>query len=160
MQVTIDERHGAPATLVDHASQIKKTELRIEKRGGGPAHDEFWCVFDIDEHVNIPAAIDKAHANDINLAITNPCIELWFILHHQDQFAHIERGRAQSRWKELSGCGKNLTAEAIEHLLSAHADATARAVSLDAKHHGDGSPSGSNPSSNLHLLVDRIRRPA
>ncbi len=38
--------------------------------------------------------------------------------------------------------------------------ATKRALAMHLKHEGDGSPSGSNPSSSVHRLVEAIRGPA
>src|SRR3990172_166191 len=54
-------------------------------------YDYVWCVFDRDEHEKIPAAFDQAIANGFNVAFSNPCFELWFLIHFQDQTAHIER---------------------------------------------------------------------
>ena len=48
--VDIDDRHGTPMTLVKAAIDAKRTEQREERRNRGKAHDEYWCVFDRDEH--------------------------------------------------------------------------------------------------------------
>lgn len=156
--VTIDPFHGVPLSLVDRAVETKKAEARDEKRSRGRAHDEIWCMFDIDVHPNVADAVQKAEANGINLAISNPCIELWFILHFEDQTAHLERHEAQSRSSELLGCGKNLTREAMDRLFAEFDTARTRAHALDAKHQGDGSPVRSNPSSSVWALIDSIRR--
>ena len=99
--VVLDPFHGVPRSLVEKAA----TRRRLDRRQGQIA-DEYWCVFDIDEHRRVPEAIDMAQANEIRLAISNPCIELWFILHFRDQNAHIERSRAQSESKKLLECEK------------------------------------------------------
>jgi hypothetical protein len=36
--------------------------------------------------------MQQARDNGIRIAISNPCFELWILLHFQDQRAHIERG--------------------------------------------------------------------
>ena len=51
--VTIDEFHGTPLSLVNHAAEAKRRETRDEKKGRGRAHDEVWCVFDNDEHPHV-----------------------------------------------------------------------------------------------------------
>lgn len=99
--ITIDPFHGTPRSLVDRAVETKRAESRDERRGRGRAHDEIWCVFDIDEHPNIPDAIQKAEAHGIQLAISNPCIELWFILHFEDHTAYLDRHVA-SRGRQRS----------------------------------------------------------
>lgn len=114
-------------------------------------------MFDIDDHPNIAEAAQKAEANGIGLAISHPCIELWFVLHFEDQTAYLSRRDAQSRSSELLACRKNLSREAMALLFDRYEDAQARARRLDAKHKGDGSPSGSNPSSSVWALIESIR---
>lgn len=158
--VTIDAFHGGPLPIVDRAVAAKRSEASEERRGRGRSHDEVWCVFDRDEHPNVPQAFEKAAANGIGVALSNPCIELWFVLHFADQTAHLERDEAQSRSKTLLGCEKTLSPGALAELGARYEAARARALRLDEKHEGDGSPRHSNPSSNLWALVDRIRTPA
>lgn len=119
--------------------------------------DEYWCVFDIDEHHKVDQAIDMAQANEIRLAISSPCIELWFILHFEDQTAHIDRRQAQSKSAAFLHCRKNLSSEALAQLEERFEQAKERARALDRKHELDGSPPRENPSSNIWELVDRIR---
>ena len=98
-----------------------------------------------------------AQANQIRLAISNPCIELWLLLHFGDQNAHIDRSDAQSASKSLLQCGKNLSSEALVRLEEQFEAARRRAQHLDRKHELDGSPPRTNPSSNIWVLVERIR---
>jgi RloB-like protein len=154
--VTIAEERGVPATLVDLAVAAKAEAAREERRGRGSAWDDIWCVFDEDSHPNVPEAISKAEAHGINLAVSSPCIELWFILHFQDQTAFIERRNAQSCARRLTGCDKRLSDDAVERLGEHYDDARRRARALDEKHAGDGSAPRSNPSSEVWKLVDRI----
>jgi hypothetical protein len=113
-------------------------------------------VFDVDEHSSLEEAINIAAQNGIYVAVSNPCIELWFILHFQDQTAHIERHPAQSLSRKLLSCGKTLTRTALEALSERHDEARARAIYLDTKHAGDGSPNGTNPSSGAWRIIDSI----
>jgi hypothetical protein len=114
-------------------------------------------VFDIDEHPNVAQAVALARDNDIQLAISNPCLELWFILHFEDQTAWIDRKVAQDRSQDLLSCGKVLTPEAFGLLRERHDAAAARAQALDEKHRLDGSPPGENPSSSVWRLIEAIR---
>jgi len=157
VRITIADDHGVPKTLVDLAVQAKDEADREERRGRGTAWDEIWCVFDTDAHPNLREAIDTAQAHGVHVAVSNPCIELWFVIHFEDQTAHIERRDAQSRAKELLRCGKSLSKDALDALAERYEDARARARSLDAKHAGDGSPRRSNPSSEVWKLIDHIR---
>lgn len=154
--VTINSFHGVPLSLVDRAVETKKAEAREERRGRGRAHDGIWCMFDVDDHPNLTEAIQKAEANGIGLAISNPCIELWFILHFEDHTAYLSREYAQSRSAKLLRCKKRLSREATDRLYENYEDARQRAQRLDVKHKGDGSPSRSNPSSGIWELIECI----
>lgn len=155
--ITLDPDPAGPLQLVERAVEAKAREDLAEKRGRGRAHDQIWCVFDRDEHPTFAEAITLAASKGINVAVSNPCIELWFVLHFEDQTAYIERDHAQTRAGDLLGCRKRLTNAALEMLHNRYEDAAERARSLDAKHEGDGSPQGANPSSSVHRLLDAIR---
>jgi len=158
--VEIAETHGTPMTLVEAAIEEKRSEQREERRGRGKAHDEYWCVFDRDEHPRFEEAVKLAQENQICLAVSNPCMELWFVWHFENQTAHVERGEIQRRSREILGCEKTLTELALTKLADnvRYDAAKHRATRLDLKHQGDGSPTGSNPSSSMHHLIDRIRQ--
>jgi len=156
VRIEIDPYRGGPLQLVERAADTQRTEARDAKKGRGRAHDQIWCVFDRDEP-NFAEAIDLADRHGIHLAISNPCLELWFILHFEDQTAYIERLAAQRRAEEFLGCSKVLTESALNALADAYDEARRRAMKLDKRHAGDGSPPGSNPSSGVWGLIDLIR---
>lgn len=155
--ITVDSFHGTPVALVDRAVRAKREEIELARRGRGKSHDEVWCIFDRDDHPNVPQALDKAAANGIGVVLSDPCIELWFMLHFLDQTAYLDRVEAQRSSLGLLGCGKALTLPALIELASRYDDARERARRLDTKHAGDGSARHTNPSSNMWQLIDRIR---
>lgn len=111
-------------------------------------------MFDIDEHPLIPEAKDQAKANGIELAISNPCFELWALLHFRDQRAHIERGKVQHLCRShMRGYEKELDYETLQPKYS---DAVRRAGDLE-KWHGSRGTVGANPSSTVYRLVERIK---
>lgn len=157
--VEIHEFHGTPISLVEKAVEVKTEEERHEKRDRGRAHDEIWCVFDVDEHPHLEQASALAAANDINLAISNPCIELWFLLHFADQTAYIDRRAAQREARAHLKCSKDLDDRALDLLAENFTLARERAQRLDEKHHKDGTPTPGNPSSGAWRVVDSIAKP-
>jgi hypothetical protein len=157
--VTIDDFHGTPLALVRTAAARRDADLREARRGHGDAYSDYWCVFDIDEHPHVREALELATSNGIHVAVSNPCIELWFLLHFQDQHAAIHRHDAQRRSTEYLNCGKTPTSAALASLASQYEDARRRAQALDRKHDLDGSPARSNPSSEAWRLVEGIRQP-
>src|SRR5262249_49643453 len=46
--------------------------------------DEVWAVFDRDEHPKVQEAIELCEANGIGIGYSNPCFELWLVLHLED----------------------------------------------------------------------------
>jgi hypothetical protein len=159
VNIEIHESHGTPLTLVTRAAETKADNERAERKGRGRAHDEVWCLFDVDEHPSLREAVALANARGIKLAISNPCIELWFLLHFASQSAYIERRAAQTRAKEHLRCGKDLNEAALNLLATNFPTAKLRAIALDAKHEGDGTPAPGNPSSGVWEIVDAIARP-
>ena len=149
---------GTPKTLVERAVQLKSEADGKAKRlkDDNEKYEEVWCVFDIDNHPLIPEARDQARANGIELAISNPCFELWPLLHFQDQRAHIERGKVQRLCRQLMpGYEKRLN---YASLRPRYSGALQRAEDLE-RWHGSRGTAGANPSTTVHRLVERIKVP-
>lgn len=93
-----------------------------------------------------------------NVAVSNPCFEVWLVLHHEDQRAHVERRRIQQRASQLGLVdGKSILDADLLRLAEGYEEAKRRARELDAWHDGNDSPPRSNPSSDVWRLVDRLR---
>lgn len=156
IEVVVNDEGGVPKTLVERAALLKKSAQREARRQKDDflRYDEVWCVFDIDAHPNVPDAVCQAKANGIFLAISNPCFELWILLHFQDQRAHVDRHQVQASCRHhIPGYGKI----APVHLLSAkYAEAVARASALHKWQREQGR-AGENPSTAVHLLTERVR---
>ena len=154
--ISIDrESAGAvPGTLVREAKQQLAAARR--SRGGERKFDEIWCVFDTDEHPGLPAALAEARAAGVGVAMSNPCFELWLILHAEDQAAWIHRDDAQRRSADLGlTTGKSICSPTT--LVGSVTEAIRRARLLDERHEGNGSPAGDNPSSGMWRLLESIR---
>lgn len=82
---------GIIERLIEERQQMKDNQQWTKQ-------DVAWAVFDGDEHIekspaNWQSAIARAKSQKIHLAITNPCFELWYLIHFQDNFAQISRER-------------------------------------------------------------------
>ncbi len=156
VEVEIDDRRGVPKTLVEYATERKKEAVREAKSRRDPflAYDEVWCVFDVDAHPNLPDARQQARDNGIHLAVSNPCFELWALLHFQHQTAYLEGESAQSRLRRhLPGYEKDLP---FDRLHPTYDQAVERAQELERRCESAGSP-GDNPSTGVYVLTERIR---
>src|SRR5262249_33463734 len=116
--------------------------------------DEVWCVFDVDEHPFVPEAKQQAKDNGIETAVSNPCFELWIILHFRDQRAYVDRAQLQHECRQyLPGYDKDVpTAKLIAH----DDDAVRRAKDLDAWQ-SSRNCAGANPSTGVYRLTERIK---
>jgi hypothetical protein len=146
-----------PRELVESAVRQRGLDIRDARRGRGDAYDEYWCVFDVDVHPRLHEALQMAASADIRIALSNPSIELWFILHFANQAAYVTRADAERESEKLLGCGKMPSPAALELLVNKYTKARDRARGLDRMHDGNGSPQNSNPSSGVWRLVDVIR---
>ena len=158
--VDFDPFHGTPMSLVDRAVTLVEQRLRTIRRGRSDSpFDEIWCVFDRDEQPYVDEAIALAASHEIGVAFSNPCFELWLVLHANDLRRHTERHAVQSMSAELGfTVGKGLAPNAWPILQSAWEAAEDRAVTLDAMHTSNGSPVGSNPSTSVAQVVRSLHR--
>jgi len=148
----------APLTLVQRARDYQQANRRSRRGRQGIDFDEIWCVFDVDQHPNLAQAINEARQSGIGVALSNPCFELWLILHYEDQTAPIDRRAAQHRARDLGATnGKRLKPDGIATLLSGYDDARRRAQRLQANHLETGPDPNRNPSSTVWELVDLFR---
>lgn len=109
---------------------------------------------DVDDHPNLAAAKQLALSNDIQLAISNPCFELWGLLHFADQRGHIERHKLRVELqKHLPGYDKEL---AFARLDPGYDEAVRRARDLEAAASRDDRVGG-NPTTGVHVLTELIR---
>ena len=72
-------------TVTDPINLVKFTLNQINKYDLDFEHgDRAWCVFDTDKNTNenINQARLIAEKNNINLCMSNPCFELWYLLHY------------------------------------------------------------------------------
>jgi hypothetical protein len=153
------EPGGNPKTLVELAVGLKKTAEKDAKRSKDEnlKYDAVWCVFDVDEHPRLAEAKQQARDNGIKVAVSNPCFELWALLHFQDQRRHIERDEVRRLCRHyMPGYEKRLPCET---LLPMYPDAVRRCVDLEHWHQTRGTD-GNNPSTGVHRLTEEIMRAA
>lgn len=154
--ITIENSQGNPLTLVKFADSRRRsagTEAR-RLRDDNLAYDSVWCVTDVDDHPKLPEAKVLAGKLDIGLAISNPCFELWALLHLDDCRSHLTTDAAGNKLKTwMPSYGKLLDHTQIE---GKYTVARARAIDLSERHHQNGLPADSNPSTDVYKLVDEL----
>ena len=87
-------KHKSVLSLVEHARDLIKQEPYYPEDG-----DQLWCVFDRNGNTNEQLAKAETMAARLNYKIvfSNPCFELWFLLHFTDQRGYLEDAGAVIR---------------------------------------------------------------
>lgn len=158
IDVQIETGHTDPIGIVNAAKTHRKAAMKSD------AYDQVWCVFDAEAKISqagrpgLSHAIQIAGEARINVAVSNPCLEIWLLWHLQDQTAWISSETAQRRCREqqILVDGKHLR-DATELIMLVE-EAKGRAVAIDDQHDsvGNTKPEDRNPSSGMYKLVDSI----
>ena len=138
-------KHGkAPTQAIEYARKFVERDPR--------SFDEVWCVVDVDDF-DIGRAAKAAKQAKVSLAVSNPCFELWLLLHHADCSSYCGGyadvvARLQKHLPEYDKARLNF-AHYRDHVEAA----VERAKRLEPS----GQDFGRNPSTNVWRLVERIR---
>jgi hypothetical protein len=154
VSLVIERGAGVPQSILEKARELI----------GNPADDfgqsdQVWAVFDRDEHPKVDRAIDEAHAAGIYVAYSNPCFELWVVLHFRDYDAPVSRRDIQRVLRSLMPGydprrSKKITFSEIEDEVEA---AERRAEAMDLRRARERSSRG-NPCSSVYKLTREIRK--
>ena len=156
IELIVEPAVGAPMTIAKRAATLR----RKARTGDSFAqNDEIWAVFDRDEHPNFDEAVRLCANKGISVARSNPCFEVWLILHHADFHAPDGRHAVQARLTEFHpeyapNRGKRLDFSAI---LDKRPAAEMRAERQLAAREAEGSPFGP-PSTTVFELTQAIAR--
>ena len=142
-----------PRRLVEEARAEKRNEHR---QSVGPT--EYWCVFDVEaptQHARLHEAVQMARDNGISVAISNPCFELWLVLHYANHESWIDNDDCRSLRRQHDGSqGKSLDGAAY---MPRRREAIVRAKRLAMLHaSANRELPDDNPSSGLYRLLEAI----
>lgn len=156
VQLVFAREQGEPLTLVRIAKQYRQEALDRARAEADQnlIFESVWCVFDVDEHRKIPDARQMARDNQIELAISNPCFELWLLLHFAEPPGQEDRHAIRRRVGDhVAGYDKAVPFDRFAPGVEA---AIRRARRLDRLQESAGTPGG-NPSTGVHALAVMIR---
>jgi hypothetical protein len=134
-----------PLSVVTYAA--KKRDQAKDDYG------QIWCVLDVDEF-DFTQALVRAERERINLAVSNPCFELWLILHHFDVSTRLPDAKAALERLKAAVPGYDKTALRFEDFAVGIHDAVRRARELSSS-----KGKGPNPSTGMGRLVKLVIAP-
>lgn len=157
IQIEIRSDRRDPLHLVQRAERMMREAERAarQERDEFRRYDEVWCVCDKDRHERLDEARRMARQNGIHLVVSNPCFELWLLLHFRDP-------PGQETGATILGMLRRHLPEYEKHLEFQHvADGVAKAIEraerLHAQAEEDGEE-GRNPSTDVFRLARSILR--
>lgn len=103
--VRIERGVGVPHSVAEKAVAFAKSEGLARnsrrKKDSFEEGDEVWAVFDRDQHPRFQEAVARCEQHGIKLARSNPCFEVWLILHEQDYTKPNTRHQVQKVLQDL-----------------------------------------------------------
>lgn len=88
IQIVPEPAAGVPFTIaqksVEKCNALGKGAKRKKVRQSYQKADEVWAIFDRDEHPRFEEAKKLCLDNNVNIAVSDPCFELWLVLHIQE----------------------------------------------------------------------------
>lgn len=160
--VKILKSEGDPRRIAERALGIKKEIGRDARRGGSFAgDDQVWAVFDHDNHAHFAAAIKLCEQGKVGLAISDPCFELWLILHIEDYDKADDQRHVQRHLQRIFPSYDRSGAKTgnFDELLGAVDRAEERAKAQLQRRIDDGNPN-SRPYTKVQNLTQALRKSA
>ena len=155
---------GVPVSIADAAIKLAES-LGLAKRGrkknSFEEKDEVWAVFDRDEHDRFSEAVDRCEAHGVRVARSNPCFELWLILHEADYDKPGNRKEVQRKLQQLRPeyDRRGRKVPDCREMVARVEEAEKRAEVLLARREEEGNPFGP-PSTTVGKLTTAIREAA
>jgi len=87
---------SSPSNVI---ASLDKEKSKIERKYGKNKKDEYWVVIDKDEW-QLEKVVEQIETKDYRLADSNPCFELWLLLHYES----LDRLRGLEGSAATGGC--------------------------------------------------------
>ena len=120
--------------------------------------DRIWCVYDVNSNKDeiIKKAKREADKSKIEVILSNPCFELWYLLHFEFSTAYISTGQAVQRLGEKYIPNYQKNQSYFDQLKPHLSKAIKNAQKLNGFHEGNQTllfSTESNPSTQVFRLV-------
>ncbi len=160
MAIRVVSDGAAPNELLDIAIALKDEDLRDARRNGDKSnvYNQVWVITDVDDFPQIPAVRQRAKSKGIEIIVSNPCFELFLVLHSQAHNRNCSAAAIQNVAKGLGlTTGKN-NKDIVEKALIGNfhkAEGLSQAVRQMHTRNGNRFPHD-NPSTEVDLLVREL----
>ena len=155
---------AVPITVVDRAVDLKKEKRRISKRSPTEVeYDIIYCVIDVEApkpHESLARAVSKAKDNKLEVILSNPCFEYWYILHFRKTGAPFNTSREVKsvlrREHHHSYSESDTTIFNVVYPKTRYAIKNSKEV-LNEHHNNAEDLRNCNPSTHVHKIVEYLQ---
>lgn len=156
VEVKTEPHRGGPRRVMEQAIKLRAAAEKLARAEAddNARYDEVWCACDVDDFPDVEQARQRAQAEGIGFALSNPCVELWLLLHFRESPGpQASKDLARMMGGHIPGYSKQVD---FTHYQGGYADAVRRAQRLAraADEVGEGAP---NPSTGFFALTEAIR---
>ena len=155
--IDVEGAAGVPMSVVNRAIELLPRRSRSRK-DNFEKNDKVWAVLDRDEHPQYIEATNKAKSAGIDVGYSDPCFELWLVLHFRDWDSPVDRHKIQAELRKLVpeyDPGKSKTVD-FDTIRGEVQEAEKRAKRLEGNRAAERDPYG-NPSTSVFELTAQIR---
>jgi len=158
----VDTGLSSPSHVVDRLKDAFET---VKKRGQVQSGDEFWVCLDTDHHMTDThlkgtlEALRQAKQVGFELAISNPCFDLWLLLHYTDVARGTRFAKSADVVEEIRKLVPGFHKTAIKKgmfTLDMVPDAIQRARALEEDPDNPAGPWPEDTGTRVYLLVERV----
>jgi len=144
-------KHPAAKHVFDEARQKKECTT--------PRYSEVWCVFDKDKNTNDvynQLIAKRAKEENIHIAYSNPCFELWFLLHFDYYDSQLSGKDCEKKLCSRMQDYSKTDVELFDKFANKQAIAIKHAETLMKTWEGRTDFANHNPSTTVHELVTML----
>jgi hypothetical protein len=159
-QVTIVGAGCETIAVVNTAIELMENKKLMENK----EFDRVWCVFDRDpSKVNNTAyrfreALRIAAKKNINIAYSNECFEIWYLLHFHYFNTGVPRSDYKKKLTKLLGCDYAKNSDDMYAKLEGIQPQAIKHAKTLLTSYDPHDPESDNPVTTVHLLVEELNQ--
>ncbi len=146
---------GVPSSIVKRVLEEKRQN---EVKDSFAEKDQYWALYDRDEHPCYYKAGIICRDNNIHIAASNPCIELWFILHETDYDKVVDRKKLQKACEKICNFSSKSKDTDFNKLVESYELATKRAEDKYAARESEKDKQLNPPYTTFFRLIRELEK--
>ncbi len=162
VDVEIVGEGGAPITVVNRAIALREERKQIVKKSlTKTEYEVIYCVFDVEAptpHGSLTGAVGMAHAHNLEVILSNPCFEYWYILHFRKTSAPFSSSQdAKSALRREHSAYSESDTTIFNVVYPKTSDAIKHSKEVLKEQHNDAEDlRNCNPSTHVHKIVEYL----